>query len=184
MPLIYVQQYSAASYTPTLRSGGTQHVDGVLSFNGATTIYLNNGAFPQSGRYILFDYSGGGSFPGGQTALDSNVTVDVSNLILSGGYTLTDNVASSQIYLDLASKTDNGTQFVDGNLDFPASGTSLIYLSDDLYQSPGTYTLFSVTGTVSNLSNLVCIPMKSGLTANSPVLVPGSPNIITVTLSA
>lgn len=161
MPLVYVQRYVVPEI-PIL-PGGTQYVDGQLQFNGATTIYLSNAVFGKTGRYVLFDYSEG-TFPGGQPDL-SNITVDASDLIRSHNPVLTDDPENARVLLDLSSRIDNGTQFVDGDLTI--DGATTLYLSADLYASAGVYTLFDVTGTITGTSNLTCVSMK-GLSAGAP----------------
>lgn len=169
MPLIYVQRYVVEE---AFLEGGTQYVDGVLSFTGPTTIYLSNEVFDQAGNYVLFDYLGG-SFP--TPAQLSNVTVDDSSLVLSQFYSLTDDPTNSRIILSLRSRGSNGTQFVDGVLDISAPVS--IYLSATLYATAGTYTLFdwsgggSFTGSASNIS---LYPLKSGRQVVSGPTVVGS----------
>lgn len=178
MPLIYVQRYEKPQ---VLLEGGTQYVEGQLSFAAGTTIYLSEAVFSATGNYVLFDYSSG-SFPGGQSELNSNVTVDASDLILSGvaapsGISVLENdTLNSRIILKLVSNPTNGKQFVEGNLDF--AGSTTMILSEAMYKTAGTYELFEVTGTISNLSNLSVVS-AAGFTAGTPFLVG---NIIKVTL--
>lgn len=179
MPLIYVQRYEKPI---ALLEGGTQYVEGALSFAAGTTIYLSEAVFSQTGNYILFDYSDG-SFPGGQSQLNTNVTVDASDLILSGVASpgsginvLEDDTLNSRIILKLVSNPTNGKQFVEGNLNF--AGSTTMILSETMYKTQGTYELFEVTGTISNLSNLSVVS-AAGFTAGTPFLVG---NIIKVTL--
>lgn len=175
MALVYVQRYKAPD---ALLTGGTQYVDGVLKFNGATGFVFDAGVFNQTGTYILFDYANG-SFPGGQAELDAYVTGSMSNgaLNLSGVQSFTDEPAKYRVLVTLGSNPTNGKQFVDGHLDF--AGATSMQLSADLFATAGTYELFEVTGTVSNLSNLTCVSLK-GLLCSAPFQVG---NIIKVTLS-
>ena len=176
MPLQYISRYFIPE---TIKEGGTQYIDngGVLKFDGATTIYLSNSVFPETGQYILFDYSAG-SFPGGAADL-ANVTVNVDDLEQSGAAVLTDEPANGRVLLSLLSRPTNGKQFVEGDLDF--AGSTTMFLNDVLYATAGTYELFEVTGTISNLSNLTCLPLKSGLSVVVPPFIDG--NIIKVTLA-
>lgn len=180
MPLIYVQRYEKAA---AFVEGGTQYVEGALSFGAGTVIYLSESVFSETGNYILFDYSAG-SFAGGQSQLNSNVTVDASALILSGVTSpgsgiavLEDDTLNKRIILKLISKPTNGKQFVEGNLNF--AGSTTMILSEALYKTQGTYELFEVTGTISNLSNLTVLS-AAGWTAGSPFI---DGNIIKVTLA-
>lgn len=178
MPLIYVQRYEKPQ---AFIEGGTQYVEGALSFAAGTTIYLSEAVFSETGNYILFDYADG-TFPGGQAELNSNVTVDASDLLLSGvaapsGISVLENdTLNSRIILKLVSNPTNGKQFVEGNLDF--AGSTTMILSEAMYKTAGTYELFEVTGTISNLSNLSVVS-AAGFTAGTPFLVG---NIIKVTL--
>lgn len=179
MPLVYVQRYQKPQ---ALIEGGTQYIEGALSFGAGTVIYLSEAVFSQTGNYVLFDYSAG-SFPGGQSQLNSNVSVDASALILSGvaapsGFNvLEDDTINKRIILKLQSNPTNGKQFVEGNLDF--AGSTTMILSDTMYKTAGTYELFEVTGTISNLSNLSVVS-AAGFSAGTPFLVG---NIIKVTLA-
>lgn len=178
MPLVYVQRYQKPV---ALIEGGTQYVEGALSFGAGTVIYLSESVFSETGNYILFDYSSG-SFPGGQSQLNTNVSVDASDLILSsvaaasGISVLEDDTINKRIILKLVSNPTNGKQFVEGNLDF--AGSTTMILSEAMYKTAGTYELFEVTGTISNLSNLSVVS-AAGFTAGTPFLVG---NIIKVTL--
>ena len=180
MPLQYISRYVVAE---TIKEGGTQYLDGAaLTFGGSTTIYLSNDVFPETGDYILFDYSAGsfnfGAYANGQAMLDALVSVNVDDLETSGAAVLTDEPAASRVKLTLLSRPTNGKQFVEGDLDF--AGATTMFLTDVLYATAGTYELFEVTGTISNLSNLTCVATKSGLTAGTPFTVG---NIIKVTLA-
>lgn len=154
MPLVYVQRYAPPT---TYLAGGTQYVEGALSFAVPTTIYLSNAVFGSTGDYVLFDYSSAGaSFPGGQAELDANVTIDTNDLLLSSLSALTNDTVAKQIILTLVSRPTNGCQFVDGVLDI--SNPIDVYLSSTLYATAGTYTLFdwsgggSFTGSASNIT--------------------------------
>lgn len=144
MPLQYVQRY----YIPQMfKVGGTQYVDGALTFSGPTTIVLSNSVFTETGDYILFDYSAG-SFPGGQAELDANVTpyIDDSALGLSGFGSLTDDTTNKRVVLSLQSNPTNGKQFVEGDLTIN-DGASW-FLSSSLFLTPGTYQLAEFTGSL------------------------------------
>lgn len=152
MPLVYVQRYAPPT---TYLAGGTQYVDGVLTFAGATTIYLSSAVYGSTGDYVLFDYTNG-SFPGGQGELNTNVALDDSDLFLSSVAAVTDDALNKQIILTLQSRPTNGCQFVDGVLTI--SNPIDVYLSSVLYATAGTYTLFdwsgggSFTGSASNIT--------------------------------
>ena len=164
---------------------GTQFVEGALSFGAGTQIYLYESVFSLSGDYVLFDYSLG-SFPGGQTQLNNNVTVIAADLLLShlspaGGLAvLEDQPAQKRIILKLLSKPDNGKQWVEGNLNFV--GSTQLYLSNRLFTTAGTYELFEVTGTVSGIANLSVIHEYGSLTG-TPFLDPSNNKIVKVTLA-
>ena len=170
MPLVYVQRYVPAT---TFIAGGTQYVDGVLTFAGPTTIYLSNEVYGATGDYILFDYSGG-SFPGGQAALDANVTMNSSALLLSSVSAVTDDPTNKRITLSLVSNPTNGCQFVDGVLTI--SNPIDVYLSSLLYATAGTYTLFDWSGGgsfVGSASNITLHP-PGGLNVATPPYVAGN----------
>lgn len=168
-----------------LLTAGTQFLDpGVaLVFQPGAAIILDEGTYNATGTYVLFDYSAAGaSFPGGQAQLDANLTVtllSVTNLSQIGA--VTDQPGSKRIVVTLNSNPTNGKQFVDADVDFGAGMT--ILLNALLYATPGTYELYAITGTVANVASITCIPLKSGLTAGVPFLVPGSPNLVKVTLT-
>lgn len=156
MPLVYVQRYAPPT---TYLAGGTQYVEGALSFAGATTIYLSNDVYGATGSYVLFEY---GSFT--LTApytteldvLNNLVTVDSSALVLSSFQSWTVDTIAKQVIMNLGSNPTNGCQFVDGVLDI--SNPIDVYLSSTLYATAGTYTLFdwsgggSFTGSASNIT--------------------------------
>ena len=166
----------------TLNGVGTQFVEGELTFNSGTQIYLYDSVFSQTGQYVLFDYSSG-SFPGGQAQLNSNVSVISADLALSevpsasGMAVLEDQPGLKRIVLKLNSKPTNGKQWIEGDLII--NGPVEIILTESLYATPGTYELFEVSGSVSGLNYLTCT-----CEAN---LSPGAPfqdgNIIKVTLT-
>ena len=163
MPLIYV---NTRRVTVTLLEGGTQYLEAgkVLSFAGATTIYLADAVFGATGRYVLFDYSAG-SFPGGQAQLDSNVTVNTDDLVLSSAPVLINDTTNKQILVDLNSRPTNGKQYVEGNLNI--TGPITMILGATLYATAGTYELYEVTGTITGVNNLTCTS-ASGLSAGTP----------------
>ena len=152
---------------------GTQYVDGTLAITGPVTVVLDEGTYPRAGNYVLFQY---GSFPGGQAALDANLTVDVSGLSLSYLEAVQDKPHKSHVLVRLKSNTTNGKQFVGGDLTF--SGPTTIYLDESLYATDGTYELFEVTGTVTGLANLTCVS-DAGLHCSPPFL---DGNIVKITL--
>jgi len=164
---------------------GTQYVEGVLSFGSGTQIFLYDSVFSRTGEYILFDYSLG-SFPGGQAALNNNVTITAVDLKLSylnpagGALVLEDQPALKRIVLKLLSKPDNGKQWIEGNLVF--AGPTQIILSDDLYNTSGTYDLFEVTGNITGL-NHVSILHEFEMFTGTPFLDPANNKIVKVTLA-
>jgi autotransporter-associated beta strand protein len=86
-----------------LRIGKTESVvlvqtDGALKFTAATNIDLSSSSLA-AGTYTLFDY-GRGSFFGGQSELNSYVTVTVPTGLST--CTVTDNVADKKVYITLA----------------------------------------------------------------------------------
>lgn len=182
MPLQYISRYFVAE---TIKEGGTQYLDSgaALTFGGATTIHLSNSAFPETGEYILFDYSAGsfnfGAYANGQAMLDALVAVNVDDLTTSGAAVLTDEPANGRIKLTLFSRSTNGKQFVEGDLNF--AGTTQMFLDEVLYATAGTYELFEVGGAITGLANLSCVPLKSGLSVVVPPFIDG--NIIKVTLA-
>jgi len=48
----------------TNANAGTQYVNGELTINSSVTLYLSSTLYNTAGTYILFDWSGGGSFTG------------------------------------------------------------------------------------------------------------------------
>lgn len=176
MPLVFVQRYAPPL---VVTDGGTQYVEGILKFNGATTIALDSTVFAASGNYVLFDYASPGSFnfspyDSGQAALDALVTVSaasISALTYSGSYQLVDDPNNRRIILKLISRADNGKQFVNGNLTITDGAT--LYLDATLYATPQTYVLYEYTGTLTAtlsggspdyLTGLNLVVGKGGLT--------------------
>lgn len=165
-----------------------QYVVGTLSFAGATTVVLDPGLFATGGDYAIFSY---GSFPGGQSEINSRLSVDARQLPLAYVDGVEDRTSDKLIVLKLRSGAagqlwpsdpkpttlDVGKQYVDGNLDF--AGATVISLDADLYATVGTYEVFEVTGTVTGLANLSFVS-EAGLTAGAPAQVG---NIIKVTLT-
>ncbi len=164
------------SWTKTIgqRYEGTQYVDGQLDFTGATTIVLDPSVYAFGGDYVLFEY---GSFPDGQTDLDTFVTIDDSGLLLCEMVNLQNKPHEAHVLLRLRSNPTNGKQFVDGDLTF--SGATTLYLDPDLYATDGTYELFQVTGTVTGLANVTCVS-EAGLFCGAPVL---DGNLVKVTIT-
>lgn len=170
-------------YSPAVSWDSTQYVEGVLSFaTGAQkiTIRLGQSVF-RNGDYVLFDYSGvGASFPGGQNELTNNVTVDYSACKGITGARLTNDPVNKRIILSLEGGYENSVQYVEGNLNF--AGPMTINLPARLFNAAGTYTVFSVTGTTSNLTNAVVVPQNSGLRAGN-LYAPTGTGPVYVTLS-
>jgi len=159
---------------------GTQYLENgaVLSFTGAHTLVPKASFYGEGGNFVVFDYNAG-DFPGGQAEL-GNVTLDLSNLpnVLLG---VLRNVPEFNIVvLYLTGKGEKSIQYVDGNLNF--AGAHNMFLNASLFSAPGTYTLYSVTGTVSNLNNLYVFPLKAGLIADRPFTVGSNPTLVKVTL--
>lgn len=177
MALVFVQRYVVA--TESFLSGGTQYVEGQLTFGDPTTLVLSSAVFSQTGSYILFDYTGG-SFPGGQSELNTNVIpyIDTSNLTLSttdsagGAAVLEDDAANSRIILRLVSRPTNGTQYIDGTLDI--TGPLTLVLNSTLYATGQTYILFdAVDITAGSLANITVQPPAGRYQVGSLVQVPG-----------
>jgi hypothetical protein len=164
---------------------GTQFVEGVLTFGTGTQIFLYDSVFSTTGEYVLFDYTLG-SFPGGQAQLNNNVTVSAVDLKLSylnpsGGLAvLEDQPGQKRIILKLLSKTDNGKQWVNGNLVF--SGATQMILINKLFATPGTYELFEATGTVTGIANL-SVSHEYGALTGVPFLDPSNNKIVKITLA-
>ena len=167
MPLIVVQRYVPPA---AFIAGGTQYIDGQLTISGSTTVVLSQNIYSASGDYILFDYTNG-TFPGGQSALGSLV-FDDSALILSGVAAVTDDPTNKRVVLSLGSRSTNGTQYIEGDLDI-GSGLS-IFLNSTLYATSGTYILFSWTGNLTGSpATITCYPQKSGLSVVGTPYVDG-----------
>jgi len=164
---------------------GTQYVEGELSFAPGFQIYLYDSVFSETGDYILFDYSLG-SFPGGQSQLNSNVSVvnvdlKLSRLNPAGGISvLEDQPDNKRIVLKLLSKLDNGKQWIEGDLNF--SGPTTVVLSEKLYVTSGAYELFEVTGNIIGFSNLTVVHAAGYFTV-TPFIDPNNNKIIKVNLS-
>lgn len=155
--------------------GGTQYISGPLSFIGSVTIKLSPDVFTAPGKYILFDYSEG-TFAGGQAALN-NQNYDDSELPLLQVRSVVDDTANKRVVLTLASKTDNGTQYVQGDL--AITGPLTVMLPADLYGSAGTYTLFDWSGggtfsDPSQVANITCVVAKPNLSVRKAPYVDGS----------
>lgn len=139
---------------------GTQYVEGDLSFDPGFQIFLYDSVFSQTGDYVLFDYSLG-SFSGGQSELDNNVSVTAVDLKLSylnplGGIAVLENQPEhNRIIVKLLSKPENGKQWVEGDLNF--AGPTTIYLDQHLFTTSGVYELFEVTGNIYGVENLTAI---------------------------
>jgi hypothetical protein len=161
---------------------GTQYIEGALDFTGATTINLRGSVFAVAGDYVLFDYTAG-SFPDGQTDLNTHVTIanvdlpaSVALPASSGVTVLEDQPGRKLVVLHLNSAPTNGKQYVEGDLVF--SGATTVQLAEGTYVTKGTYELFEVTGTVTGLGNLTCVSSRGYTCTVSQV-----GNIIYVTLA-
>jgi hypothetical protein len=155
MPIVSVHRWVSGS--PYLE-GGTQYIENVLTLPTSpdtTTIYLANNVFTEPGDYVLFDYSES-TAPTPVVGDLSQVIIDVSDLLLSDNYLLTNNTSEKKIILTLYGKADNGTQYINGTLNISSPMT--IYLDATLFRSSGTYTLFdwsgggSFTGSITNIT--------------------------------
>ena len=148
MPVVFTSVYKS-TFDPTyIKYRGTQYIDGPLTFNGTTTINLNDSIFNSAGRYVLFKY---GSFPGGQTDLDNYVKNNIIDTGLTNAYydvtdpeALIDDTVNKYIIIKLKTPPTVGKQYIDGNLTLGANVR--IYLSKDLYKTAATYELFETTG--------------------------------------
>lgn len=172
MPVISVHRWASAG--SSYLSGGTQYIENVLTLPTSpdtTTIYLSNDVFTEPGDYVLFDYSES-TAPTPVVGNLSQVIIDVSELMLSDNYLLTDNTGEKKIILTLYGKADNGTQYINGTLNISAPMT--INLSPSLFRTSGTYTLFDWSGGGSftgSITNITIIP-PSGRSVDTGV----SPN--------
>lgn len=167
MPANKVHRYStAAAVAPSL--DGAQFVDGDLVIESAPAVKpvfkLTHALYPTTAQYVLFKY--GGSVVGSL----SDLTVDDSDLALSQVNSVVNDTVNKQVVLTLQSRSTNGTQYVDGDLNVTAPVP--VVLSKTLVKTAGTYVLFDVGGTISGgtLANLqVQIPTGRALDpAQSP----------------
>ena len=74
-----IRTHNSTVLAPTVSTNGTQYVDGALNISAAVTIVLSEAVYTSGGYYVLFDWSGGGSFSGTignltVTALKSGLT--------------------------------------------------------------------------------------------------------------
>lgn len=134
------------------RTEGTQYIDGEVIFpsSGTTTVYLSRDIYA-SGVYRLFDYSASTSSSPVQNL--SNLTIDISDLLLASAATIANDAARKVVTVELTALTSNGTQYIDGTLNI--AGPVSVYLAEDLYGTAGTYVLFefvSLSGSVANLT--------------------------------
>lgn len=166
MPVISVHRYGAAAAGPSF--DGAQFIDGDLTIESSPAtkpvVKLPQSLYSVTQSYVLFEYSG--TFTG---AL-SDLTVDTSDLVLSGDYTLTHDTVKKQIVVNLKSRATNGTQYIDGNLNI--AGSTTFVMPKSLFKTPGTYVLFDVTGSIiaGSLANL-SVSLPSGMSldpAQSP----------------
>jgi hypothetical protein len=74
MPVVRVQRVSG---TVVVDSDHEQTV-GTLVFGGLTDVVLSATTFTTAGTYSIFKYTPTTGFPGGQAALDANVTFSMS----------------------------------------------------------------------------------------------------------
>lgn len=99
MPFIFVANYT--NQAPIANTATQKVTSETLDITGPTVLELDPTVFTVAGRYIIFDYTGT-TFPGGQTALDSYVTVSLTDTPAFSIYTLTDDPANSRVILSLA----------------------------------------------------------------------------------
>jgi hypothetical protein len=170
---------------PNYNFDGAQYIDNVLTLPTApdtTTVALSREIY-NTGTYVLFDYRAS-SAPTPVVGSVTQIVLDTSDLIVASGGTVSNDTANKLIIVTLVGSPDNGTQFVDGVLDISAPTT--IYLSADLYNTAGTYTLFDFTGGsfVGSITNITIVPpggraINTGVSPNGCALVG---NTITVSL--
>lgn len=166
MPVISVHRYGAAAAGPSF--DGAQFIDGdlVIESSPATkpVVKLTQPLYVVTQNYVLFQYSG--NFSGSL----SDLTVDDSALPLSQVTEVTHNTSKKQIVVRLQSRSTNGTQYIDGDLNI--AGSTTFVMPKALFKTPGTYVLFDVTGSIisGSLANL-SLTLPSGLSldpAQSP----------------
>ena len=160
-----VRVHNSTVLAPTVSTNGTQYVDGALNISAAVTIVLSEAVYTSGGYYVLFDWSGGGSFTGNI----SNITIDDSALTGSSFNSLIYDPANSRILMSLDQDKADSVQYVDGTLSF--TGATTVTLNADLFGSEGVYTLFDWSGGGSfsgTIGNLTVTALKSGLTAGVP----------------
>jgi len=163
MPVVSV--HNTTELAPTVSTNGTQYIDGTLTISNPMTVYLGNTVYTTGGYYVLFDWSGGGSFTGNI----SNITIDDSALTNASFNSVIYDPANSRILLSLDHDKAASVQYIDGTLNISAAMT--IYLNADLFASEGVYTLFDWSGGGSftgSASNITVVPLKSGLSGGVP----------------
>lgn len=134
---------------------GTQYIEGELVFpaSGTTTVFLSREIF-NTGQYALFDYSASSSGTPVQNL--GNLTLDISDLLLAGSYSIADDPAQKIVVATLYASASNGTQYVDGTLTI--SGPVTITLAPELYATAGTYVLFEYGSLAGSISDLIISP--------------------------
>lgn len=155
MPVISVHRYGAAAAGPSF--DGAQFIDGDLTIQSSPATKpvakLTQAVYPVTQSYVLFQYSG--TFTGSV----ADLTVDDSELVLSQVAEVTHNATKKQVIVRLESRPDNGTQYIDGDLNI--AGPTTVVMPKTLFATAGTYVLFDVTGTIvsGSLVNLsVAVP--------------------------
>lgn len=184
MPVITVHRYARGGLLPSM--DGAQFVDTDFVISPSPVVkpvfVLSQAVYPATGDYVLVQYSG--IFSGSLADLE----VDTSDLDLSGDYTLSHNAVAKQVIVSLKSRSTNGTQYVDTDLDI--TGTHTFVMLKALAKTPGDYVLFDVAGTITpgSLANLVVVPPPgrtiSGAVSPNPFIeAGGSGQQIKVTLA-
>jgi hypothetical protein len=162
-----IRTHNSTVLAPTVSTNGTQYVDGALNISAAVTIVLSAAVYSTGGYYVLFDWSGGGSFTGNV----SNITIDSSGLSNVSFNSVIYDPANSRILLSLDQDKADSVQYVDGTLSF--TGATTVTLNSDLFGSEGVYTLFDWSGGGAfsgTIGNLTVTALKSGLTAGTPYI--------------
>lgn len=158
MGAVFVEDRSLTA--PTAVSGGTYFFDNALNITGPTKLVLADALFQTAGQYTIFDYSAaGGSFPGGQAALDTYVWpyIDSTALTKTVPISITDDPTAKKVYLLMGSGVEgNGTLYFDNGL--VLTGPTNFYLSAAIAPLPGTYTICVVTGTFTGDSFIRVVP--------------------------
>ena len=179
--------------TSTVSYDGAAYLDENITVtfpsSGSTTMYLSDSIYSLTQDYVLFDYSAPGS---SVVNWSSGLAVDASSLRLSRFGSVYNDPMNRRIVLSLLSKPDNGTQYVEGDLNF--EGSMSVVLSPQLYATPGEYVLFDVSGSVKQSGtalndgeSVTFIEASSpkGFTVSTPIVVmkPGGGFTVELTLS-